>query len=83
MNPINERVIIEPDGGAKVNEYGIFIPSNPHNPVNKGVVRAVAKGVREISVGDVVLFTPNLGIDVEIDGRKLQVYNQNDVICVL
>jgi len=62
MTPLGKRVLIE---AQRITESpgGILLPmENLSNPLTRGIVRAIGKGVEEVAVGDSVLFPTGTGV---------------------
>lgn len=93
LRPLSNRVLIEPIEEQKTTESNIVIPetAEKERPI-KGKVLAVGpgrvdeRGQRiEMSVkeGDTVLFKKYGPDEVEIDGKKLLVAEEDDILAVI
>ena len=96
LRPLGDRVIVEPFSDherGKETKSGIFIPDTAERErPEQGVVVAVGPGkVNDrgelspltLKVGDTVLFKKYGPDEVEIDGRKYLVAEENDILAVL
>jgi chaperonin GroES len=86
IKPLSDRVLIEP---AKAEEIvgGIIIPDSAKEKPLKGIVRAVGGGTKDeemiLKAGDTVLYGKYAGTEIEIDGEKLLMMRQSDVLAVI
>ena len=86
IKPLSDRVLIDP---AKAEEIvgGIIIPDSAKEKPLKGIVRAVGGGTKDeemiLKVGDTVLYGKYAGTEIEIDGEKLLMMRQSDVLAVI
>jgi chaperonin GroES len=93
LTPLSNRVILEPFEEEKVTKSGIVIPesSGKERPV-RGTVIAVGpgkmndKGERapmSVKVGDSVLFKKYGPDEVELEGKKYLVADEDDIVAVI
>lgn len=86
IKPLNDRVLIEP---AKAEEVvgGIIIPDSAKEKPLKGTVRATGNGTKDevmvVKAGDTVLYSKYAGTEIEIDGEKLLMMRQNDILAIV
>ena len=86
IKPLNDRVLIEP---AKAEEVvgGIIIPDSAKEKPLKGKVRAAGNGTKDeemiVKPGDIVLYGKYAGNEIEIDGEKLLMMRQNDILAIV
>lgn len=92
LRPLNDRVIVERLEAAAVSKGGIIIPDNAKERPVEGMVLAVGPGRRNekgeripvnVTIGDRILFSKYSGNDIEIDGAKVTVVNEDDIVGVL
>ena len=93
LKPLSDHLFIEPIVEDKTTKSGIVIPdtAEKEKPV-KGKVLAVGpgkfneKGDRlpmSVKVGDNVLFKKYGPDEIEIDGKKLLVGNEDDILAIM
>ena len=86
VKPLSDRVLIEP---AKAEEVvgGIIIPDSAKEKPLKGIVKAVGGGTKDeemvLKAGDTVLYGKYAGTEIEIDGEKLLMMRQSDVLAII
>lgn len=85
--PLADRVLIRPAAAEEVTKAGIIIPDSSKEKPLKGEVIAVGNGTKDeemvLKAGDTVLYGKYAGTEFEIDGEKLLIMRQNDVLAVL
>lgn len=86
IKPLGDRVLVEP---AKAEEVvgGIIIPDSAKEKPLKGLVKAVGCGTKDeamqVKAGDTVLYGKYAGTEIEIDGDKLLMMRQSDILAVI
>ena len=85
IQPLNDRVLIEPAKAEVVG--GIIIPDSAKEKPLKGIVRAAGNGTKDeemiVKPGDTVLYGKYAGNEIEIDGEKLLMMRQNDILAIV
>ena len=86
IKPLSDRVLIEP---AKAEEVvgGIIIPDTATEKPLKGIVRAAGGGTKDeqmvVKAGDEVLYGKYAGTELELDGEKLLIMRQSDILAII
>ena len=86
IKPLGDRVLVE---RAKAEEVvgGIIIPDSAKEKPLKGLVKAVGCGTKDeamqVKAGDTVLYGKYAGTEIEIDGDKLLMMRQSDILAVI
>jgi len=62
-------------------QASIIVPDNSKRPSLTGRVISIGKDVTEFSVNDRVMYTNYTGTDFIINGVRLRIMKQNDVLC--
>ena len=91
IRPLGDRVLVEPIEEKEQTVGGIIIPDSAKEKPMQGKVIAVGKkldkGGKEIAfdvkAGDTVLLPKYGGTEVKIDGKKLQLVREEDLLGVL
>lgn len=86
VKPLADRVLILPVAAEEVTMSGIIIPDSAKEKPLKGTVLAVGPGTKdetmELKAGDTVLYGKYAGTEVELDGEKVLIMRQSDVLAV-
>ncbi|MCR4665253.1 MAG: co-chaperone GroES [Paludibacteraceae bacterium] len=87
IKPLADRVIVRPVAAETTTKAGIIIPDNAKEKPLKGEVLATGKGTKDeemvLKAGDTVLYGKYAGTEVELDGEKLLIMRQSDVLAVI
>ena len=87
IQPLSDRVLIEPTAAEEVTASGIIIPDSAKEKPLRGTVLAVGNGTKDepmiLKAGDQVLFGKYAGSEFELDGKKYLMMRQNDVLAKL
>lgn len=91
FRPLFDRVVVKRDEKKEKTEGGIFLPDTAKEQPTHATVVAVGPGKRkddgtyvapEIKPGDRVWFTKYVGAELEVDGEKLFIVREEDVVGV-
>ncbi len=92
LKPLGSRVVIEPIEQEEITAGGIVLPETAKEKPQKGNVLAIGAGDRDdegkripldVSVGDVVLFAKYSGTEIKLDGKKLLILRESDILAIL
>jgi len=92
FKPLSNRLFIEPVADEKKTESGIVLPETAEKKPIKGKIIAVGdgkfneKGERiplSVKVGNTVLFKKYGPDEIEIDGKKYLVGDEDDVLAII
>ena len=87
IQPLADRVLIEPAPAETKTASGIIIPDTAKEKPLQGTVVAVGGGTKDeqmvLKAGDVVLYGKYAGTELEHEGKKYLIMRQSDVVAVL
>jgi len=92
LKPLGNRVLVEPIEEDEKTAGGIYLPENAKEKPQRGTVLAVGPGEREesgkripmdVSVGDQVLFAKYAGNEIKMDGKKLLIMRESDLLGII
>jgi chaperonin GroES len=87
INPLHDRVIIEPIQVNNVTSGGIIIPDTVKEKPVKGKVIAVGKGKPEepltVKVGNIVLYGKHSGLDIVVDDKPYLIMKESDIFAIV
>ena len=87
IQPLADRVLIEPAPPEEKTVGGIIIPDTAKEKPLQGTVVAVGRGTKDeemvLKAGDQVLYGKYAGTELEHEGKKYLVMRQSDVVAVL
>ena len=87
IKPLADRVLIKPAKAEEKTVGGIIIPDTAKEKPLQGEVLAVGNGTKDeemvLKTGDQILYGKYAGTEIEIDGEKLLIMRQSDVLAIL
>ena len=87
IKPLADRVLIKPSAAEEKTVSGIIIPDAAKEKPLKGEVIAVGNGTKDedmvLKAGNVVLYGKYAGTEIEIDGEKLLIMRQSDILAII
>lgn len=87
IKPLADRVVVKPADAEQKSQGGIIIPDTAKEKPLRGTVVAVGKGTEdnpmELKEGDVVLYGKYAGTEIELEGEKLIIMRESDVLAIL
>ena len=92
LKPLGNRVVIEPVEQEDVTLGGIVLPETAKEKPQKGNILAVGLGEKDengkripmdLKEGDQVLFPKYSGTEIKIDGKKLLIMREADILAIL
>jgi chaperonin GroES len=92
LKPLGSRVVVEPLEENEVTAGGIVLPETAKEKPQKGVVLSVGPGDRDdegkripmdVAVNDTVLFAKYGGTEIKIDGKKLLILRESDLLAIV
>lgn len=92
LKPLGSRVVVEPLEQEEVTAGGIVLPETAKEKPQKGVVLAVGPGDRDdegkrvamdVKVGDTVLYAKYGGTEIKVDGKKLLILRESDLLAIV
>ena len=92
LRPLADRLVVEPIEQEDVTPSGLVIPDTAKEKPQQGKVTAVGPGWHDkdgqrismdVSVGDTVLFAKYAGTDFKLDGQKLLILKETDILAIV
>jgi len=92
LKPLGSRVVVEPMEQEEVTAGGIVLPETAKEKPQKGVILSVGPGDRDedgkripmdVKVGDTVLFAKYAGTEIKLEGKKLLILRESDLLAVV
>ena len=89
FKPLGGRVLVEPIEQDEMTPGGIILPETAKEKPQEGKILAVGPGDRDdegkrialdVKVGDKVLFAKYSGTEVKMDGKKLLILRESDIL---
>jgi chaperonin GroES len=92
MKPLADRLVIEPTEQEEVTAGGIILPETAKEKPQQGKVLSAGPGrtddsgkrvAMEVKQGDKVLYAKYSGTEIKMDGKKLLIMRESDVLAIL
>lgn len=92
LKPLGNRVVVEPIEQEEVTAGGIVLPETAKEKPQRGKVLSVGPGDRDekgnripldVSQGDTVLFAKYSGTEIKLDGKKLLILRESDLLAIV
>ncbi|MDO9129509.1 MAG: co-chaperone GroES [Anaerolineales bacterium] len=92
LKPLGNRVVVEPLEQEEITAGGIVIPETAKEKPQQGFVLSVGPGDRDedgdripmdVAAGDKVLFAKYSGTEFKIDGKKLLILRESDLLAII
>jgi len=84
IKPLADRVLIQPAPAEETTISGIIIPDSAKEKPLRGTVLATGDGTKDekmtVKEGDQVLYGKYAGTEIELDGEKLLIMRQGDIL---
>jgi chaperonin GroES len=82
LRPIYDRIIVKPEEAETVSSGGLILIEDMPDKPPMGTIKEAGPDTC-FAHGDHILFTRNSGTEVIVEGEKLLVMRESDVIAVL
>jgi chaperonin GroES len=92
FKPLGGRVLVEPVEQEEVTAGGIVLPETAKEKPQQGKVLAAGPGDRndkgeriplDVKVGDIILFAKYSGTEVKMEGKKLLIMRESDLLGIV
>ena len=92
LKPLGGRVIVEPIEQEETTAGGIILPETAKEKPQEGKILAAGPGDRDedgeripmdVQIGDKVLYAKYSGTEVKMDGKKLLILRESDILAVI
>jgi chaperonin GroES len=92
IRPLGDRILVEPIEKEETIAGGLLLPETAKEKPQMGIALAVGEGRRDddgkriamdVQKGDKVLFAKYAGTEIKMDGKKLLIMKESDILGVL
>jgi chaperonin GroES len=92
LKPLGDRLVVEPKEREETTASGIILPETAKEKPQEGDVVAIGPGRRDddgkrvemdVAVGDTVLYAKYAGTEIKVDGKKLLILKESDVLAIV
>ncbi len=83
FKPLKDRVFVKYTEEGEKTPGGLYIPDSAKEKPQKGLVEAVGSEVKEIKVGNTILFDKYSGSKVNIDNNEYLIIKEEDILGIV
>jgi chaperonin GroES len=92
LRPLGDRLVVKPQEQEETTSSGLVLPETAKEKPQQGVVLAIGPGRRDddgkriemdVAVDDIVLYAKYGGTEIKIDGEKVLILKESDVLAIL
>ena len=92
IKPLGNRVVVEPEEQEDMTSGGIVLPETAKEKPQQGKILAAGPGEREdegkrspldVKEGDTVLFAKYSGTEIKLDGKKVLILRESDLLAIV
>ena len=92
LKPLGDRMVVEPKEKETTTASGLVLPDTASEKPQQGTVIAVGPGPRDedgeyiamdVKEGDTVLFAKYAGTEIKVDGKKVLILKESDVLALV
>jgi chaperonin GroES len=92
LKPLGDRVVVEPIEQDETTASGIILPETAKEKPQRGTIVAAGPGARDdqgkrvaldVTPGDIVLYAKYAGTEFKVDGKKLLILKESDLLAVI
>ncbi|HRI75341.1 MAG TPA: co-chaperone GroES [Fimbriimonadaceae bacterium] len=92
IRPLGDRLLVEPVEKEETIAGGLLLPETAKEKPQQGKVLAVGEGRRDddgdriamdVKAGDTVLFAKYAGTEIKLEGKKLLIMKESDILGIV
>lgn len=92
IRPLGDRVVVEPIEQEDTTASGLLLPETAKEKPQQGKILAAGLGKKDddgdritldVSEGDVVLFAKYAGTEIKLNGRKVLIMKESDILGIV
>ncbi|ALM21812.1 heat shock protein 60 family co-chaperone GroES [Nonlabens tegetincola] len=87
IQPLSDRVLIEPMEAEQKTASGLYIPDTAKEKPQQGKVVAVGNGKKDhemtVKVGDTVLYGKYSGTELKLEGTDYLMMREDDILAIV
>jgi len=87
IQPLSDRVLVEPQEAETKTSSGIYIPDSAKEKPQQGKIVAVGKGKKDhemtVKVGDTILYGKYSGSELKFEGKDYLIMREDDILAII
>jgi chaperonin GroES len=82
LQPLADRLVAKPLEAQDKTSSGFYVPDSAKEKPQMGEVVAVGKDVKEVKIGDHIVYSEYKPDRVKVDGDELMILKEEDVLAI-
>lgn len=83
INPLDDRIVAQQLEAQTKTASGLFLPDSAQEKPKVAKVVAVGANVKNVKVGDQIIYKEYSATDVKVDGQKYLIVKEEDVLATV
>jgi chaperonin GroES len=92
LRPLGDRLVVKPIEQEETTASGLVLPETAKEKPQQGSVISIGPGRRDddgkriemdVTVGDTILYAKYAGTEIKIEGEKLLILKESDVLAIM
>jgi len=83
FKPLKERVFVSYSGELEKTAGGLFVPDTAKEKPQRGTIEAIGSEVKNVKVGDAILFDKYSGSKITLDGQEYLILKEEDILGII
>jgi chaperonin GroES len=83
LKPLQDRVVVSYSEEAEKTAGGIYVPDTAKEKPQQGKIEAIGSEVKEVKVGDVILFSRYGGDKITVGDAEQLIIKEEDILAVI
>jgi chaperonin GroES len=92
LKPLGDRLVVKPKEQEEITASGLVLPETAKEKPQQGEILEVGPGRRDddgnriemdVAKGDIVLYAKYAGTEIKMEGEKILILKESDVLAVL
>lgn len=82
LQPLADRLVAKPLEAQEKTDSGFYVPETAKEKPQMGEVVAIGKEVKEVKVGDNIVYSQYKPDTIKVDGQELMIMKEEDVLAI-
>lgn len=83
IKPLGDRVVATREEASNKTASGLYLPDSAKEKATSAVVKAVGKEVKDVKVGDRIIYKEYSTTELKVDGTEYLIVKEEDILGVL
>jgi len=83
FKPLKDRVFVSYSAELEKTSGGLYIPDAAKEKPQKGKIEAIGNEVKNVNIGDVILFDKYSGSKITIDSQEYLILKEEDILGII